>query len=122
MKLEITGKDGSLTKFRITGGAAHKDDAPSIGRMYFTDGSDLTGAASKAGISQISEWVKKSETQNKTRPVEKSARTGARRIVLARNATGLNTGRPWVADGRTIDANSLNPEWEGELVCYAYYE
>lgn len=51
-------------------------------------------------------------------PAPTGART--RRIILARHAASLNTGRPWIADGWLIDKYSLPPEWEGEAVCYLY--
>lgn len=36
-------------------------------------------------------------------------------------ANGMNHGKQWVASGYDIDKNSLNPSWEGVLVCYVYH-
>lgn len=49
-----------------------------------------------------------------------AAPTGGKRyLALAARAEGLNTGKAWVADWRTIDKGHP-PEWEGQLVCYVY--
>ena len=41
-------------------------------------------------------------------------------LLSVAEKTGLNHGKSWVADGYTVDKNSLNPSYEGELVCYVY--
>lgn len=45
-----------------------------------------------------------------------------RRIELLRVAQeqNLNAGREWVCAIAHVDAHSLPPEWEGELICYVY--
>lgn len=53
------------------------------------------------------------------RPVGKKSEWNSRRIELLSNA-GNNHGNAWTCTWQNVDANSLPPEWEGQLVCYVY--
>jgi len=117
ISMNITGRDGALTTFRIVGGAAFKDQAPSFGYCLSTNGNDLTGKASKDGIAKLRAWVE--STKAEAAGLYETPAANERTIVLA--ASNLpNCGRAWVCTGRDVDRHSLPPEWEGLLICYCY--
>jgi hypothetical protein len=53
------------------------------------------------------------------RVVVPCASTQVGSVINGHVVTGL--GRAWVASLRTIDEHGLHPQYEGELVCYAYF-
>lgn len=41
-------------------------------------------------------------------------------LYVTAEVNNLNHGAVWTCSGANVDANSLNPSWEGEKVCYVY--
>lgn len=56
------------------------------------------------------------------KPDSDSATTGRYVELLAKaERLGLNHGKAWFCTGFHVDRDSLDPSFEGEMVCYVYY-
>lgn len=129
MELQITGRNGALTEYRIVGGAQHIDDMPELGYSYRADGDDVAGRGSKRDIARLREWVHatnlaaaKSENPavNKSAPGRVLIAAGTRHVGDKINGfviTGL--GAPWSPNADTYSAHGIDPA--ADYVQYAYF-
>jgi len=117
MEIQITGKNGSLTQYRITDSADQIEQIKNINYGYrnTVDGSDIIGQGSKSDIRALKTWV---ESQATTQTGGKSER-----YIVALNVAesdNLNHGESWTCTEYHIETQGVNPAFEGEQICYVY--
>jgi len=122
MKLEITGKNGALTNYRITEASEVEiEQIREIATYYVNvNGDQVSGSANKRQIQQFRHIEERS-----TQAVEtKTTTNNGRRIVSLEQAEreGLSHGKAWFCTGYHVDAKNVSPELEGLMICYAYGE
>lgn len=120
------GRDGSLTRVIITGTehelAALKSSGLSIlGRLGSIQNGEIRGSASRRDVEGLEAYAGRVNERQVSAAVPACA-SQSRRIELLETAKRLhlNHGASWVCTGTQIDRDSLDPSWEGELVCYVY--
>jgi len=125
MTITTTGRDGSLTRYRITNAAEIIDQIP-CRYNKFVDGNDVTGSGSNADIARLYAWVGSMNTPEP--PVKpQQAGTSSRVIVPVdkyqigdmiggHEITGF--GRDWAPNADQYSANGIDPSVS--RVCYAY--
>lgn len=124
MKFEVTGKNGSLTKFTIMGDQDRATEIVKSITTYLTREIDggIRGEGSRADISRIREAVESVATSSEPAKPVKSAGNKPRRIESLEVAqrSSLSHGNAWVCSAHDVDVKGVSPELEGELICYVY--
>lgn len=125
MEINVTGKDGALTKFEIIGDYEVALDIVKSVTTYPATKTEigLVGKGSKSDIRKIFNKVEARAIAAKA-PEAKSANscTGGRYVELLSVAVARNLqhGREWVCSEIDIETKGANPSYEGELICYVY--
>lgn len=110
-------KGGATTTFYVRGITLEQAEHANLNASDYDDDEIVIRTTNKREAASVHELISAANTKN----VAKST-NGNRRIELASTASmsGLNHGRTWIADAYSIDSKSLDPSWEGELICYVY--
>ena len=124
IQLIETGRNGALTKYRVTNVAHLADDFPGAGYSFRIDGDDIVGSGNKAGIRSLSNWV---DRQNAA-PVIRQSNTGRVLVPAGKYAAGDTiSGRTISGLGRDFYPNvdqfsvaGVSPDYTG-TVQYAYF-
>ena len=120
MSMTLIGKNGTAKMYKIACAAAHAEDAPYTGFSTDIDGDDLIITTGKRELGAVQQWAE--SLQSMAAPAKTKTATSKRRIELHSVAVeqDLNCGKAWRATLDNVDRNSLDPSWEGELICYVY--
>lgn len=127
MEFNVTGKDGALTKYTITGMDFEQAEAlvksVTTYKVRQIEGG-LEGSCNKKEIAKISELVEKAAKNviiSKPAAQAKKPATG-RYVELLEVAEreGLNHGKAWICGERDIETKGAHPAWESEMICYVY--
>lgn len=131
MNIELieTGRNGALTKYRVTNAAHLEDEFPGAGYSFSVDGNDIVGSGNKRGISNLRDWVAR---QNAPRAVQQApASAGTPRRVLVpfgsvKPGDEINgqivrgLGRDFYPNPDQFSQWGIDPSYRG-TVQYAYF-
>lgn len=125
MKYESTcTKSGSNRTFNIVNGAELITSMPASAAKFIQDNGDLRVMCSNKREAAAVELALKIANEPAVAITPVATKPQSRTIMLLSRAEadGLNHGKSWRCSGMNVDAHSLPPHWEGELICYVYAE
>ena len=125
LKVTRNGRNGSLTRVIVTGTelelAQFIEDGMRCGRLGSVENGEIRGSASRSDVERMEKYAERSNVITAGNSIPQGAEK-TRRIELleAAQRQHLNHGASWVCTGWQVDRDSLDPSWEGRLVCYVY--
>jgi hypothetical protein len=130
IELTTTGRDGALTKFRITNAASLWDDFPGTGYSCDIDGDDIVGRGSKGDIRKLESWIARQSAPQAVKSAP-AATNQPRRVLVpfgsvkpgdeiaGRIVRGL--GRDFYPNPDQFSQWGIDPSYSG-TVQYAYFD
>jgi hypothetical protein len=122
MELNITGRDGALTKYEIIGDSAAAAALVASITTYMTTETEngIRGRASKSDIAKIRVAVEAAKIQPDEVVVSTSNASRTLMLSAVAKRDGLHHGKSWICGEREIETMGACPSWDGMQVCYVY--